>query len=47
MNYFSSTFLVSLLLLWLGGSHIIKQLQPYEAISPGRNLQKTEQGVVN
>ena len=42
MNYFSTTFLVSLLLLWLGGSHVIRQLKPDgPSHFPQQTLQRT------
>ncbi len=42
MNYFSTTFLISLLLLWLGGNHVAKQLTPQGAESfPQQTLERT------
>lgn len=40
MNYFSTTFLVSLLLLWLGGNHLYGRFsEPVEPF-PRQTLQR-------
>lgn len=41
MNYFSTTFLLSLLLLWLGGNHVAKQLDNGPQNFPQQTLQRT------